>query len=348
MNQNFIIPPKLRPGKTIGLFAPSDFVEPSWIVRSKFLLESWGYKVKIAPHLYAKIDDFAAGSVEERIADVRLLISDPDVCALWAVAGGYAAPDLLPFFSSTLLAKLRHNPKWIIGYSDVCILLNALFAEGIMSVHGPNFSGFVDYCSKTHKDFQHVVATANSGLEYSSTERSSAKLEGEARGILLSSNLESLTVLFGSRYDPIARGEAPLILGIEEWKVEKCNIVRQIDSILMHRKSHRIKGVLIGRFSHVDEKSYPVWGKRNSIEDFIAERFARYGIPTAHLPFFGHIPEEQGDSEGQDGIDKHEFWSLPNGAWAELSVSPSKSQLKISVEPLSYHRTSSDAESYYN
>ena len=51
-------------------------------------------------------------------------INDNDVKVIWAASGGYAATEVLSVFNKETMGKLKQNPKWFVGYSDVCLLLN--------------------------------------------------------------------------------------------------------------------------------------------------------------------------------------------------------------------------------
>jgi muramoyltetrapeptide carboxypeptidase len=135
----------LKVGDVVGVVAPSDAVERTSLEQSAKILEKWGLKVKFGQHLYSVIGDFMAGSAAERMADLKTMIADEEVKAIWCATGGYAATEVLPIFSRETVAYLRQRPKWFVGYSDVCMLLNALFSFKIASLMGPNLWGLPDW-----------------------------------------------------------------------------------------------------------------------------------------------------------------------------------------------------------
>jgi len=82
-----------------------------------------------------------SGTVTQRFDDLKTAVSDPDVCGIMAVFGGYNTNHLLQE-----LEGLRcEMPKWLIGYSDVTALLLALEPHHqIQPIHGPGFASFCD------------------------------------------------------------------------------------------------------------------------------------------------------------------------------------------------------------
>ena len=77
------------------------------------LLEEWGYKVRLAPHLLAKDNQFA-GSDDNRAADMQAALDDPKLKAVFCARGGYGTIRILDQLNFKTFASY---PKWIIGTS---------------------------------------------------------------------------------------------------------------------------------------------------------------------------------------------------------------------------------------
>src|SRR3990172_2420075 len=131
-------PKCLKVGDTVGVVAPSDAVDRDDMQKSLEIIRSWGLKVKMGKHIYAKVGDFMAGTAEERQEDLLDMINDPEVRVVWAATGGYAATEVMSIFNREVMEKLKGDPKWFVGYSDVCIILNALTSYNIASLMGPS------------------------------------------------------------------------------------------------------------------------------------------------------------------------------------------------------------------
>ena len=171
-------------GDVIGVIAPSDAIEKNISVQTSSWWLEWGLKAKLGKHLYSMVGDFAAGTPEERREDILKMIDDPEVKVIWAAEGGYAATEVLPVFSKEVVQKLRRNPKWFIGYSDVCILLNALMSFRIVSIQGPNFSGIIDKDQKS-QDWLRRMLFGETGLEIGSEANWRSFISGQAEGEII-------------------------------------------------------------------------------------------------------------------------------------------------------------------
>ena len=329
--KDFVKPAALMKGDVVGVIAPSDAIEKKYIKDNIKLVQDWGLKIKLGKHLYSMVGDFAAGTPEERREDILKMIDDPEVKVIWAAEGGYAATEVLPVFSKEVIQKLRQNPKWFIGYSDVCVLLNALMSFRIASIQGPNFSGIIDKDQKS-QDWLRRMLFGETGLEIGSEANWKSFISGQAEGRLLVSNLDSLVATLGTRFDPLMHGSGDLILGLEEWWIEKSTLQRQIDMILNHKRASRIKGIILGRFIGIGEYSYPAWGKKVTAESLIEGRvrFSGAGILLAQLSDFGHSISQNWLEEKFPKLARPQtFLALPNGIKVKFTVDASSGRLQF-------------------
>ncbi|TSC86684.1 MAG: Uncharacterized protein G01um101416_651 [Microgenomates group bacterium Gr01-1014_16] len=315
-----IKPRALKVGDTVGVVAPSDAVEREGLERSAEVIKKWGLKVKWGKHVFAKVGDFMAGTAEERIEDLKTMIFDPDVKVIWAAAGGYAATEILPAFNKDTIAHLRQNPKWFIGYSDVCLILNILASFKMTALMGPSLWGLSDWDRESRETIRKMLFGEQvTGID----ERSKWKkaIVGEAEGRMLGEDLELLILSFGTRFDPIAYGEGDIILALEELDIEKSTLQRQIDIVFSHKRANRIKGMIVGRLVNIKELSYPEWGKKLSPQELIVRRVKKFGIPLAFCEDFGHA---EWDYPPFADIKKYfynrKFLTIPNGIRAKLTV----------------------------
>jgi muramoyltetrapeptide carboxypeptidase len=326
-------PIRLQTGDWIGVVAPSDAVEKVDVEKSISILEKWGLKVRLGKHVYAKVGDFAAGTPEERMEDLNAMIYDPEVKCIWAAGGGYAASEILSVISQAAITHLRTQPKFIIGYSDVCLITNALSSFGLPSIMGPNLGGLYEWDDNS----QDLLRKLLFGEEWSGISPEAnweGVLPGIARGKILASNLETLILSFGTRFDPIMYGRGDLILCLEELDIEKSTLQRQIDTILNHKKAKRIQGLIIGRLTNITEVSYPQWGMKVTPEGLITERVKRFGIPLAFCQDFGHPDWVYGKfTQIKYYFANKRFFPLPNGVMSQLTISKESSKLEFLESP---------------
>src|SRR3989344_8075047 len=131
-----VCPNKLLPGDTVAIVAPSEPVEREDVTKTKAYREGLGYKVKLGKHLFYKIGDYTAGTIEDRASDVNTAFADPEVKAIAMGIGGFAADQILDLLDYEIIKK---NPKIFMGYSDATILQLAFLEKaGLVTFHGPN------------------------------------------------------------------------------------------------------------------------------------------------------------------------------------------------------------------
>ncbi|HTK70169.1 MAG TPA: LD-carboxypeptidase [Candidatus Eisenbacteria bacterium] len=133
-----IAPPRLRPGDTIGIVAPSGPVQRGPVLAGARALEQAGFRVRFARHLYDKRGHLA-GSDAARAADLNRMLADPDVRCVLMARGGYGLLRLAPEVD---WAAMRRDPKIYAGFSDATFLhLGFARHAGVRTLHGPNLQG---------------------------------------------------------------------------------------------------------------------------------------------------------------------------------------------------------------
>ncbi|MGH7882649.1 MAG: LD-carboxypeptidase, partial [Candidatus Dormibacteraceae bacterium] len=128
-----------KPVNEIRVIAPSYYWEPGFEERdgrAKERLEGLGYKVTFGQRL-ASHYHLGTARVEDRIADFHKAVSDENVKIILAYSGGWSANEMLPLIDWDLV---KANPKPLVGYSDITVLLNAIYAKtGNIGLLGPDY-----------------------------------------------------------------------------------------------------------------------------------------------------------------------------------------------------------------
>jgi muramoyltetrapeptide carboxypeptidase len=131
---DFIRPPRLQPGATIGVAAVSGPVDPDRLDAGVRGLKTRGYRVVLASNVLDR-RDFLAGSDAERAAGYRELLADPAVDAVFFARGGYGASRILRYLDP---AEIRARPRIHLGGSDLTALFGFLAAQaGLVAMYGP-------------------------------------------------------------------------------------------------------------------------------------------------------------------------------------------------------------------
>jgi muramoyltetrapeptide carboxypeptidase LdcA involved in peptidoglycan recycling len=131
-------PRPLRPGDRIAVTAPSAGVATPFRPRldhAAALLRDAGSEVVLGRCLDG--DGIVSAPAAERAAELMSLLTDPSVAAIVPPWGGELGIDLLPLLD--LDALRRAEPTWLVGYSDISVLLTPItLATGTATVHGQN------------------------------------------------------------------------------------------------------------------------------------------------------------------------------------------------------------------
>jgi len=135
-----IQPPYLKKGDKVAIVCPAKKL-PRNIDQAIEVLKAWGLEVIIGKTVSASHHQFA-GDDALRAADLQKYLDDPEIKAIFAGRGGYGTIRIIDDLDFT---KFKTHPKWIIGFSDITVLLSHLLSElNTQSIHGQMLYTFDD------------------------------------------------------------------------------------------------------------------------------------------------------------------------------------------------------------
>ncbi len=273
-----IKPQNLHKGDTIAIVAPAGFLKSDESLKAAIALaKKWGLQVKSGTHILKK-DGHFAGTDAERLSDLQEVLDNPKIKAIWCARGGYGTNRIIDKLDFTSFKK---QPKWVIGYSDITILLNHINNLGVESLHA-----MMATSQKSFNDDLAVLslekALFGKSLNY---EVSSNKnnISGQAKGILVGGNLSLLAASLGTFSAPNIKNA---ILFIEETGEYQYRIDRMLYSLKRNGFFDQCNGVLIGGMCDIP-KNDPDFGK--ATERLILDVIGRTDIPIIFDVPAGHI-----------------------------------------------------------
>ena len=186
-------------------------------------------------------EGYLADTDEQRAAHLHRLWADEEVRAILAVRGGFGCLRLAGLLDWELFTR---TPKWLIGFSDVTLLLNTLFHRcGLVSVHGPVAT------SLARSDEQSLVSlfTLLTGTpEERIRPRGLEVLRGgTGRGPLVGGNLTTLVHLLGTPWDHSWDGS---ILLLEDTNEPLYRLDRMLTQLALAGRFERLAGLILGDF----------------------------------------------------------------------------------------------------
>lgn len=102
-------------------------------------MESLGYKVTFSTSV-KNVFYLGTASRENRASDFNEAYADKNVKLVMALTGGWSANEILPLIDWNMV---KNNPKPLVGFSDITVLLNAIYAKtSVPCFLGPNFATF--------------------------------------------------------------------------------------------------------------------------------------------------------------------------------------------------------------
>ena len=255
-----IVPPPLKKGDSVALFAPARAVKQSELTEAILILESWGLNVKIPNLLFETYHQFA-GDSDLRVKQVQSVLDDQEVNAMIAVRGGYGCSKIVDRLDFTEVVK---NPKWLIGFSDLTVFLGQMYNLGLCSIHGPvalllNQDG--GSCSA--KRLNNLLFSQNPSFELISQKPKFYK-EGVAAGDLVGGNLSVLVNQIGTASFPKLKGNILFIEDLDEYIYHIDRMFTQLDRIGAFEQLH---GVVIGHMSSMHDNTIPFGGDALKIID---------------------------------------------------------------------------------
>lgn len=274
-----MLAPLLSPGDIIGLASPSWLATEESIAPAVNALESLGYRVRLAPRIFAHGWDYAAAP-EERAESFNALIRDPGVRLVF-FGGGEGADDIVPLLDYN--AALR-NPKLYLSYSDGTSILNAIHMRtGLVTLYGQTPGRMPETVERRPSDYnlrQFAAFTASRPERHTAAALWRTLAPGRATGMLVGGYLAN-TIFAAATGQLVPEVAEDLVLFIEDNKMfnsiealsahiarlEQCGIMPCVRGLLFGHYSTPADEQLLMRLTRLGEK---------------------WSIPVAYSDDFGH------------------------------------------------------------
>jgi muramoyltetrapeptide carboxypeptidase len=270
-------PPFLKPSDLTGIVPPASRIPSKFVEKARILIQSWGLEVFLSTNWDKNHYGFA-GTDDERRRALQDLLENEEVKCIFCARGGYGTTRIIDQID---LSRFSASPKWIIGFSDITVLLNKLIIHQYGGIHGPMPINFHEDNSEESiqilKNF--LFSGAYPEIHFSNNFHNR---EGYASGEIVGGNLTMLTNSIGT---PTQLNTDDRILFIEDIDER----MYRIDRMLVHMNRagmfKKLKGLIIGHFTNIkEEKDFGY-----SLEDLILSHTSQFNFPVCFGAPIGHV-----------------------------------------------------------
>lgn len=292
-------PPALQIGDLVYLCAPAKAIEENYVVAAELWLQSIGLRAIRSTNLTGRHHYFS-GTEFERLADLQEGLDHPEAKAIWCVRGGYGC---IQIADGLQWAQFIREPKWLIGFSDICVLHHQIQTLGFQSMHATMALNIEKNSALAKQRLHELLFGQKKSFQIPANNFN--KL-GSASGVLIGGNL---SIVFSMLATPECYNFSESILFIEDLAEHLYHIDRMLHALRKSGALEQINGLIIGGMTDLEDTDVP-FGK--SLEALILAHFTYRKIPICFDFPAGHIDDNQ---------------ALLLGASVELTVNESTSTL---------------------
>lgn len=303
-NRQFVKPPALRRGDTVGIVAPASNVKESDLHAGCAALRRAGYK----PFYFDNILDrdlYFAGNVSRRAREFEAMFAREEVRAILCARGGYGANYLL---QEVDFQKVSSHSKIFVGYSDITALLTRLVDCGMVVFHGPMVAKDWAHENGVNAESWLAALSQNAPWNVPVDEHVIALAHGTGEGVLYGGCLSILAASLGTPYEINTAGT---VLFLEDVGAKPYQIDRMLMQLKMAGKLDNLSGLIFGEM--LDCVQAP--NQDYTLHEVITRIIGDLKIPVASGLKSGHVTCNN--------------ITLPFGVKAKLSTEENKVSLRI-------------------
>jgi muramoyltetrapeptide carboxypeptidase len=273
-----VVPPYLQKGDKIGIVAPAGYMPVEKMQACIETLDAWGFTVEMGETTHSNSENYFAANDKERLKDLQHMLDDKHLKAILCARGGYGISRIIDDLN---FRKFKKHPKWIVGFSDITVLLVHIFSRyKVASIHGPMANAFND---GYNSPYVHSLKSALEGFPGSyECAAHEFNQDGQAEGVLVGGNLSLLTHLMGTASELKTKDK---ILFLEDVGEYLYNIDRMMLQLKRSGKLQHLAGLIIGGFTDNKDTERP-FGK--TVYEIIHHHVKEYqypicfGFPVSH------------------------------------------------------------------
>ncbi|WP_300260340.1 S66 family peptidase [Clostridium sp.] len=237
----------LNKGDKIGIISCSNGLS----IKNKRLIDELKYNLKSldidmveADTLYTKEYNLFSGTALEKARALEKLFLDKDIKMIFDISGGDLANEVLDFLDFNLI---KENPKPFFGYSDLTVLLNAIYSQSGITTYNYQLRNLIgNFKEEQMQNFKNSFIEGKDdifNLDYEWINGSYLE------GIVVGGNIRCLLKLAGTKYMPDFKDK---ILFLESFSGNSAKMVTYITQYKNLGVFNDVKGIILGEFTEME------------------------------------------------------------------------------------------------
>lgn len=267
----------LNYGDKVGIVACSNGLDESNIVNMKELgttLNTIGLKTVFSDKIYKKVSDFS-GTGEERAEVLMKFFKDSSIKAIFDVSGGDLANGVLDYLDFEII---KNNPKPFFGYSDLSVIINALYSKTDMKTYLYQIRNLIGVNkNKQIEEFKNTFMGSGNELLTFNYEW----IQGNSMdGIVVGGNLRCFLKLSGTEYMPDFQDK---IIFLESLGGDVPKMTTYLTQYKQMGTFKKAKGIILGSYTEMEREKYSP-----SIVEIVKEIVNNPNMPIVKTNEIGH------------------------------------------------------------
>ncbi|AQW25252.1 LD-carboxypeptidase [Clostridium perfringens] len=268
----------LNKGNKIGIISCSNGLSiknKNIIDELKLNLKSLDIEMVEGDTLYAKEYNLFSGTGEEKARALEKLFLDKDIKMIFDISGGDLANEVLDFLDFNLI---KENPKPFFGYSDLTVLLNAIYSQCDLTTYNYQLRNLIGKFKE--EQMQNFKASFIEGKENIFNLDYKWINGSHLEGIVVGGNIRCLLKLAGTKYMPDFKDK---ILFLESFSGNSAKMVTYITQYKNLGVFNEVKGIILGEFTEMERENL-----KPDIVEILKRVIGEINIPILKTSDLGH------------------------------------------------------------